>query len=56
MKYRIIKLEKEEREKLLKKDNFRKKCYLLTNLKIILFNISTEKEKIVVFYGEKGNE
>ena len=34
MKYRIIKYGKEERENLLKKHNLRKKCYLLTNLKV----------------------
>ena len=34
MKYRIIKYGKEERENLLKKNNLRKKCYLLTNLKV----------------------
>ena len=31
MKYTIIKYGKEERENLLKKDNFRKKCCILTN-------------------------
>ena len=34
MRYRIIKYGKEERENLLKKHNLRKKCYLLTNLKV----------------------
>ena len=33
MKYTIIKYGKEERENLLKKDNFRKKCCILTNKK-----------------------
>ena len=33
MKYTIIKYGKEERENLLKKDNFRKICCILTNKK-----------------------